>query len=452
MKKKLISLALALVMCMSLCVPAFAGDFEKNSSGDTLEKTQAQYIEQTKPSRISTLTVNNDKNLIELTCRAFLSIGRASVRSTEYDAGTLVNTQDSDIDKIDYRLSEYKYLSALYGAEDVSIESDNIQFSDFDSDITGDTATASIVESYTYYTDDFDGYNFRMRKYDFSLEKQADGSWSVCSVTTDDPWETDSFTYMPLSVSDANLIASKTVDNQGFANSNSVVKPEATSGLYKWSYNTTVAVNYAKQYYNATANGGYNSLFPFCTGTDVYGNNCQNFASQCVWAGLIANLTAANGMTSRTALPAVTPERAGGSSAVNIWCYDKTSSGVSGKCSWYSSRGFAEMMRLSSTTTEGPFGNTHYGNLNYAAVGSVIHIDWGGGTASATNIDHAMFVTDATGTVGQRTVSNLKIAANSSPTNSAYQTLSSYASGYVDKSFSTSVISCGYYSSPRNFN
>ena len=110
------------------------------------------------------------------------------------------------------------------------------------------------------------------------------------------------------------------------------------------------------------------------------------------------------------------------------------------------------MMRLSNTTTEGPFGNTHYGNLNYAAVGSVIHIDWDGGTASATNIDHAMFVTGATGTVGQRTITNLKIAANSSPTNQAYQTLSSYAQNYSDNNFSTSVISCGYYSSPRNFN
>lgn len=110
------------------------------------------------------------------------------------------------------------------------------------------------------------------------------------------------------------------------------------------------------------------------------------------------------------------------------------------------------MIENSSTATEGPFGNTHYGNLKYADVGDVIHIKWSGGTVTETStLDHAMFVTQATGNVGSRTASNLKIAANSSHTNTAYESLLVYTGGYSDSSFSTSVISAGYYSSPRNF-
>jgi len=157
-------------------------------------------------------------------------------------------------------------------------------------------------------------------------------------------------------------------------------------------------------------------------------------------------------MKNRTTLPAVTASRVG-SSAKNVWSYEDGYTSEYDGYPWISSTRFAKMIKNSSTATEGPFGNTHYGNLKYADVGDVIHINWSGNTVTSTStLQHAMFVTAATGTVGSRTASNLKIAANSSPTNTAYVSLLSYTGNYSDSSFSTSVIADGYYSSVRNFN
>ena len=386
-------------------------------------------------------------------CEAFIAIGRASVRNPEYSVAAV---SDSAYEQVEYRQSEYEFLAALNDATNVNILSDNIVFDDFNVEVNGTTATATVVEKYTYYTDDFDGYNFRMRKYTFSLDKDNDGSWIITGVYTDDPWETSDFSYEPYDVAQAAEIASVEIP----LNPNAVVNrlgdkavmPAAS--LYKWTYNTDAAVEYAARYCNVTAaTGGNNPLFPITYSASGNEANCQNFASQCVWAGLIGNCDTAVAMGSRTTLPAVSTSRVG-SSAHNVWCYGQSSSNsnING-CSWYSSTRFAKMIKLSNTSTEGPFGNTHYGNLLYADVGDVIHIKWSGAeVTSASTLDHAMFVTNATGTVGSRTAANLKIAANSSPTNTAYVSLLSYVGTYSDSSFSTSVIGDGYYSSPRNFN
>ena len=74
------------------------------------------------------------------------------------------------------------------------------------------------------------------------------------------------------------------------ANTNNTATTTAT--YQTTSYSSTAAVNYAKQYYNKT-----NSLF------GASSSNCQNFASQCVWAGLLSGCGASG--TSTTAFPAV---------------------------------------------------------------------------------------------------------------------------------------------------
>ena len=64
------------------------------------------------------------------------------------------------------------------------------------------------------------------------------------------------------------------------------------------------------------------------------------------------------------------------------------------------------------------------------------------------NLSHAMYVTDVTGTVGSRGVSNLWIAAHNSNTSSAYMPLTDYTSKR-EAQFATSVIGWGYYASPQ---
>lgn len=450
MKKRLLSLVLSIGMISTMCSPALATEASIDVGFDTLSLSMDDYLAQVEPSHVMFINTSNDSDLIRSACESFLAIGRASVRDQSYTLATLVDNESINNQQLEFRLSEYQYLAALYEATNTEIFSDELKFSDFEVDIQDDTAVASIVEKYTYYTNDFDGYNFRMRKYTFDLEKQNDGGWAVCSVVTDDPWETSDFTYEPYDIAQAEVIANAVADlSVDEAPMDEKIEPQASS-LYKWTYDPDVAVEYAKEYCDADANGGYNTLFPFQKGTDDEGNNCQNFASQCVWAGLIGSMDAVEGMESRDSLPAVSSDYLG-KTATNVWCYDELSGSI-GYCSWYSSRGFAEMIRLSKSTTEGPFGNTHYGTLKYADVGSVIHYTkLSTPKATANTIVHAMFVTAANGEPGSRTMSDLKIAANSSHTNTAYVPLTSYAGSRVDEQFSTSVISCGYYASRQNF-
>lgn len=448
--KKGLSMILSLLLVVGFCVPVLAAEPTEDGF-DTLSISMEDYYDSTKPAT-AILRIASEDDTIESVCEAFIAAGRASVRSPEY---SVVAFSDSSREQVEYRQSEFQYLAALNEATEVTILRDNLQFSNFETEIDGNAATASVVEKYTYYTDDFDGYNFRMRKYDFSLAKQSDGSWIINGVITDDPWETVDFSYEPYDVSEVAISANRvaTVDmDADVSRLGEKASIEATSSLYKWTYNTAAAVEYAEHFCNATAAGGYNTLFPFKVDSEGNAVNCQNFASQCVWAGLIGDCDTALAMKNRTTLPAVTASRVG-SSAKNVWSYEDGYTSEYDGYPWISSTRFAKMIKNSSTATEGPFGNTHYGNLKYADVGDVIHINWSGNTVTSTStLQHAMFVTAATGTVGSRTASNLKIAANSSPTNTAYVSLLSYTGNYSDSSFSTSVIADGYYSSVRNFN
>lgn len=436
MKKRITGLILALVMCLCVNLPAAKASTAQEGY-DTLSLSPSEYLAMSTPKQGLFCSANHDTTIMG-TCEAFLSMGRASVRDGEYRPALLVANHSEENPMIQYRLSEYDYLAAYWNALGVEITNDDVWYSDMNIEINGDSATASIVEHYTYYLSDlFDDANHRNREYTFTLERDGD-SWSICKITTNDPWEDESFEYIPLDVDTAREIATTIVLDVEEEPAMPEFDMHASYTPYRWEYNTDVAVEYAEKYYNADSNGGYNPLFNYL------GANCQNFASQCVWAGLIGNMSKVNNATSRSALPAVSKTRAG-ADASNIWCYGETSSQQDGRCSWYSVNGFALMIAQSSPSKEGPFGSIYYGNLKYAKTGSVIINASKGVTAAYGKLKHAMFVTDVTGTSGSRDVSNIKIAANNSSTSSAFEPLGAYSSLKAEN-FATCNISCGYYS------
>lgn len=99
----------------------------------------------------------------------------------------------------------------------------------------------------------------------------------------------------------------------------------------------------------------------------------------------------------------------------------------------------------STTKTEGPYGYAYYSNgIENAAVGNVLTADFGGAPAEKT-LDHAMFVTQVNGTAGSRDKTNVKIAAHTRHTNSAYETVASYAKTTTIESFGRASIWSGYY-------
>lgn len=337
-----------------------------------------------------------------------------------------------------YRLSEYQYQTNLNRLLDQVIQNDVIEFTDSTVSFEGNTAKASIVETYTYNVDDgFDGINFRLRMYIFDLEK-INGKWLISDVITNDPWESSGdFNYEPITI-DVSII-------ELFGQMNSI-KPDTESAMVKnlddqnllslnsWTYTVSDAVDYAVAHYSETSN----SVFGFTPG-----NNCQNFASQCVWAGL------GGSGTSTTARPAV-PTSLVGTNAFNVWARNQATTFYPTNqyyynWAWDNVNGFAKLMSASMSSAQGPYGNSYYSNaLASTEAGNVISFNQDG-AASAGNLGHAMFVTAVTGTAGSRTQANIKIAAHTSTTNSAYQVLSTYTS-FPAANFARSVIWSGYYS------
>lgn len=446
MKKQIISIltAVSLLSGSGIVSNAICDDNEYISVGiksmpnsfDTLTLSQADY----QNMRINMARGIDDTAQIDNICKAFIASSRAYVRKPEAYSSKVFTSSISDnsqlSQQLQFRQSEYDYLSALYDEMGWTITSDNIEFDSSTITIDGNIATATVVESYTYFiTDGFSDESFRRREYTFTLSN-INNSWKIIGITTNDPWETnDSFDYASIDVKQQLLDASYSIpaESDDLMDEKEYDIETTATTLYQWTYDTSKAVEYAKNHYSDTSN----TVFGF-----TEGNDCQNFSSQCVWAGL------GGSGTSTTSLPAVSTSRVG-SDAFNVWCRNQCTTYYSDyylNWPWDNVKGFAKLMRVSKTTSEGPFGNTMYSKgIQNAEVGNVLSVDWDGAPAEST-LDHAMFVTEVTGTAGSRTKSNVKIAAHTSPTNSAYQTVSSYATSTSIDSFARSYIYRGYYS------
>jgi hypothetical protein len=270
----------------------------------------------------------------------------------------------------------------------------------------------------------------------------------IGNITTDDPWELQpGFVYEPIAVVD--LV--KQVTNEFAATSTLEPRVEVypkqqesniQSTMHSWTYSIADAVYYAERNYNVTLGSpfGYSR-----------GENCQNFASQCVWAGLGSG-------TGITALPAVSTQRAG-SNARNVWCRNQSTTHYSiwwFNWAWDNVRAFFKLIDTSTIAQEGPCGFVTYGSgLNYSSPGNVLAIRWTqngvGHAATADTIHHAMFVTQVTATHGNQTASTIKIAAHSTPTNTAYDSLISYlGSEYKNASqLARAMIWNGWYTVPQ---
>ena len=215
-------------------------------------------------------------------------------------------------------------------------------------------------------------------------------------------------------------------------------EPDVFVPYVNTSYVVYYAVNYAAQYFNTTNSAfGYN----YSGGEPA---NCQNFASQCVWKGLMTGC-GTDGSSIYT-IPAVSTSLAG-SSSNNVWCHNQSTSYYSNSYlnwAWDNVNGFLKLIAVSNHTKDGPQGNYYLG-LSNAEAGDVIVWDTSG-TRNLNNatFDHAMFVTQVTGSAGSRTPANICIAANSSATVSAYMPLTNYTSLGASY-FATAHITGGYY-------
>jgi len=412
--------------------------------------TQRDYMQ-----RIANMTnsrTSKDSDAIKTTIKTFLTLSKAYIRDfTNYSNKMLINNGYKESAIIQYYYSTVEYDRRTRDLLGWGIISDDITFWNYSININGYTASASIVETYHYISNDGFGDSYRTKEYFFELIR-ADGIWQIISIKTNDPWEMDdTFIYIPIDV-DAVIIniideenAAKNINiaevyardisySKGLLGSQNNPPNNISSTLYAWTYSSAAAVSYAAANYNktaATTQFGYNS-----------GANCQNFASQCVFYGY-----GGTSSTNKTARPAISQTLVGQSSPL-VWCQGQDSTYYSSNeywknYSWDNVRGFFNLVSQSSVYTEGPTGWITTG-LDFVDVGNVIA--WApSGSTTIVNLTHAMFVTQVTGTSGLRTKSNISIAAHTSNTNSAYMALTSYDPNYSASQYMRAQIVNGYY-------
>ena len=434
------------MVCIASIATSFAGTVELSAAKqlDTLSKTQNDYLQAIKIETESDVKA-------ELTCESFIRMFRAAGRSDSYNPATLVATKSLKSNEILYRLSEAEYLNAMRKELGLEIKEDELKLTIYDKTIGDKAAQISVLEEYSFtYEEKFTDDYFIKRLYTFNLEKNG-SEWAITKVVTNDGIENaETFNYEPIDVTAA--VASIAGAKAEAANAplttqsrEDIVKAmkgedasRAATARYMWTYNPSRAVYYASLYYNSN-----HRLFPRNGSSD-----CQNFASQCVWAGLGADYSSTTANT--TSYPAVSTSSVG-SSSPQVWSYNQYSNAYSQSYfnwAWDNAAGFPKLIDESGSGTTGPFGTTVYGNLNYADIGDVISVNYDG-TAAAGNIDHAMFVTglaSGAAAAGSRSNSDLVIAAHTTDTNSAYTPMLDYAAGrYAESRYATCMIICGYY-------
>ncbi len=402
---------------------------------DTLDLSPDDYISMHK-------AFSQGENAAQATCELFVALIFASRRNEAYNCSAFfANPYDLD-PTLAYIQSVNAYQREVAPMANLEVLSDSISFENYSAKMSGSHCYAEIQMHYSYeLTGAFEDTCHLNCMYFITLVKRSNG-WYVESAKTSMPDEaSDGFTYEAF---DAHSAAVAAIEDQDF----SEVEKEHHAHRYgdgvrevmtyqTTAYSSSNAVSYAASYYNSI-----NSLFG--GNLNASGNNCQNFASQCVWAGLLSGVGASG--TSTTARPAV-PTSFVGSNAPNVWCRNQCTtyySDYTNNWAWDNVNGFIRLIWASDHTQSGPQGYYWFGLAN-ACAGDVITWDTSG-TRDVANgtYDHAMFVTQATGTYGSRGVSNMFIAANSSPTTSAYMPLIQYCT-YSANKFATSHITGGYY-------
>ncbi len=449
--KAITSTILAAALCATLSVsaaaeqPSMIEQLEDTEGFDTLSLMQAEY-ENLVSDRISGSAANSygsdpaaisDMQIIEEICKVHIATSRAYVRDPgSYSTTTFFSPEAGENQLVKNHVSQYKYLNALYKANGWTFYSDSLSFSGFKAEIDGDNAHASIVEEYSYDIDNgFDNLSWLSREYSIDLRKSS-GNWYITCISTDSPIESEE-----IDVEAQIALLNQPVESTGLPDDPDMecdIAP-ASSNLYSWIYNASDAIDYAATYYD-----GWNPLFSYNI-TEDGEVDCQNFVSQCIWAGL--------GGTSETDIPCVSTALVG-DNAPNVWCNCQYSTYYSDdyrlNWAWDNVIGFFRLIEVCSPNTIGPYGIVYTSNaIAYAKAGEPLYCDNNGGSANGESIDHAMFITKVNGTSGSRTVNNIFIAAHSDPTETAYQALSEYCGNLTSKSFARIHITGGYYPSKQ---
>lgn len=258
--------------------------------------------------------------------------------------------------------------------------------------VTGNTAKVKVYEQYEYTYKNDPERSSRGIEYQITFS-QKDNKWEMLDISTNNELETliaEAGNSSEKYIFDFDIEEEADEENT----ENDARATTAASGTTH-EYNRADAAAYALKYSDSThtssATSAYNSKFPQFAPSD-----CQNFVSQCVWAGLGGDNTAA---TISKKKPMIT-------TTGRAWYC--TSSGHTS--SWTVVGTFRDYIAKEADNEEGIYGIRYAkGNIEKAQKGDVVQICDSSGTWY-----HSYIISSVTGTYGSRTLSDIKICAHTS--------------------------------------
>lgn len=382
MKKRLLLFLLALTMCLSLSVFSFATDNDElgqeavdaltTSELRSAENAAIRYLE--KLSR-TTLLFND----IDLTEGTVLSYNIAPT-----------GLSNSDVQLMNYVVEKSTFLKYRRSLEGLYRTKYNATYAVENTNIVGNRATIKVFEHIDFQYVDCDFMSAMSNLYTVNLIK-ANDTWFIAGVEGGDCYavsESLTFNYAT-EINELHQERSSTERDQGTL----LFSHNATYSTNYRPYIGTNAAAYAETYTDNTGTSSptmYNSNFKFFSGAD-----CQNFASQCVWAGFggsnIASAISAHDV----------PMDAIGSNSNSMWYGAAAGTSDTAKTpSWTACSYFRDYIsgNPSSTTgivadiyeSTGDFGNV--ASTPSALLGAVLHVT----NPGYSSLGHAVVITRAT--------------------------------------------------------
>ncbi len=312
MKKRIIITAIVLITLLSsltYSVP-IANDTDLNRAIDAAELFLRQCTDN--------MYLYHDNDISEMTTASFntskLSKVSAEAKKT---ISTYKNNSDNSfitIEEFPYFIEEkVNYFKTFRSERNIEREDFNVDYYVKNSSINGNFAIIEIIEDISFF---YVGKNARssiQTDYNILLYKE-DKTWSVCNVISDDDFDryykTEDLSFEKLNSeaqketlrlkSDENKIINSEEAPKGLAevfkeriNNKKNSAPEKAiilnpTGIDYDGYNAACyALTYSRTGHGENvSNGYYNSNF---YNFNSVGGDCQNFASQCIWAGFNGN-------------------------------------------------------------------------------------------------------------------------------------------------------------------
>ena len=273
-------------------------------------------------------------------------------------------------------------------------------------EISGNIAQVNVYEWFSFYyntmPDNESGEGF---DYEILLQKNEAG-WAITSIDFSNQAtealrnpDVDISAFVQNRYTAANTFTPSSVITT-FGNSENTVT--AARNTNYTSFSRVKFLTYALQYDGSARNPNFMDC------TDM-GGDCQNFASQCIWAALGGENSSLTG----AGIPMINPTVAGSSGRAWYIFPNGTHS-----ASWTSCTYFGNYISAGRSSTLGLHGSI-YSGIAFAETGDVIHI-----RNSAGTYYHAYVVVSTSGTYGSRTLSDIYVSAHTE--DRAYELLSTF--------------------------